>query len=132
MTCVSRILDEGGEGPLLQLAHQLLQGHGLPHVALDLQLPGHESGRRLQLAREHLAKVSRAQGEPRADKRVRLNVSKQANVSASSSLFQTLFRHFWGFEILKTRKVRKGVRKKRESKSYRSGSKGRNENRHIR
>ena len=67
-------LHRGGKGPLLHLGHELLQGHGLAHVALDLQLPRHEGGGRLQLPREHLAKVCRAQREPEQYRTVRTKV----------------------------------------------------------
>ena len=39
---------QGVEGSLLHVAHQLLQGHGLTHVALQLQLAAHESHGGLQ------------------------------------------------------------------------------------
>ena len=44
---------------LLQLPHQLLQLHGLAHVARDLQLARHEGLGWLQLAGEHLVEVVR-------------------------------------------------------------------------
>ena len=45
------VVGEGVVSPgAVHLGHELVQGHRLAHVALQLQLAGHECCRRLQLA----------------------------------------------------------------------------------
>lgn len=46
------------ESSRLHLSHQFVESHGLAHVALDLQLAGHESVHRLQGAFKKLSDLS--------------------------------------------------------------------------
>merc|ERR1740128_263290 len=55
-TCVVR-------SSFLHLGHHLLQGHGLAHVAGDLQLSSHKCSGGLDLSCKHFSKVGSVDGE---------------------------------------------------------------------